>query len=254
MLHGNPSWSFYYRRLVLALRDSHRVIVPDHMGCGLSDKPQEYEYRLATHIDNLTALIEHLRLTRFSLCVHDWGGPIGCGYAIQHPRCIERMVVFNTTAFLTRHYPWRILACRIPGLGDFAIRRLNFFARGAVHMGVGHRLSRAVRKAYLMPYDSYANRIANLRFVQDIPLSSTHPSWAIAKHIQRRLAALQHVPMLICWGDRDFCFTEYFLDEWRQRFPHAEVWRFADAGHYVLEDAHDRIVPLVSRFLAGDAG
>ena len=92
MLHGNPTWSFYYRNLVLALRDEHRVIVPDHMGCGLSDKPQEYTYTLRQHIDNLEHLLdEELQVPEVDLVVHDWGGAIGMGYAVRHPERIRQI-------------------------------------------------------------------------------------------------------------------------------------------------------------------
>jgi haloalkane dehalogenase len=252
LLHGNPTWSFYYRELVLALRDRFRVIVPDHLGCGLSDKPQDYPYRLANHIANLQRLIAHLKLDRYTLICHDWGGPIGFGAAVTHPERIERLVVFNTTCLVTDHYPRRILVCQWPLLGPLAIRGLNFFARGATRMAVCHRdrMTPAVKAGYLRPYDSYANRIANLRFVQDIPLRPSHPSWATAKSVEERLPLLAGKPMLICWGQRDFCFDDYFLDHWRRAFPHAQVHVFPDAGHYVVEDAADRIIPLLRDFLA----
>lgn len=250
MLHGNPTWSFYYRRLALALRDRYRVIVPDHIGCGFSDKPQDYPYRLATHIANLRRLVEHLQLTRFSLVVHDWGGPIGCGFAVTRPECLHRLVVLNTTIQVTTHYPRRILLCRWPLLGPLAVRGLNGFARAAVRLACTKPLTPAVKAGYLRPYDSYAHRIAILRFVQDIPLGEGDPSWATAEEIEAKVSCLGPVPKLICWGQRDFCFTQFFLDGWRARFPDARVHVFPEAGHYVLEDAFDEILPLVQAFLA----
>jgi haloalkane dehalogenase len=106
-----------------------------------------------------------------------------------------------------------------------------------------------VRAGYLAPYDSWANRIAVLRFVQDIPLRPGDPSYALISEVQDQLDRLLDVPMLICWGMRDFVFDRDFLQEWERRFPRAEVHSFADAGHYVLEDAAEEIVPLVRRFL-----
>ncbi len=249
MLHGNPTWSFFYRRLILELRQDYRVIVPDHMGCGFSDKPQHYPYCLSSHIANLTHLLEHLNLTRFSLFVHDWGGAIGLGYAVQHPDAIEKMVVFNTSPTLTNRFPMRILICRIPIIGEFLVRRLNFFVRAAVRMASVKKLPAPVRSGFIMPYQTYDNRIAVHRFVQDIPLSSRHPSWALAARIQEQLGALTGKPMLICWGDRDFCFTSFFLEAWKKQYPHAIIHRFPQAGHYVLEDALDEILPLIQRFM-----
>jgi len=128
MLHGNPTWSFYYRRLVLALKDQYRIIAPDHIGCGMSDKPQKYNYRLSQHIDNLDILLNKLNLKDITLVMHDWGGAIGMGWAAKRPDRVKNIVLFNTAAFLSPLIPFRIRICRIPILGDIAIRGLNAFA------------------------------------------------------------------------------------------------------------------------------
>jgi len=252
MLHGNPTWSFMYRHLAQALAPTHRVIVPDHIGCGLSDKPGDWSYRLADHVANLETLLNgRLGLERLSLVVHDWGGAIGMGYAIRHPDRIDRLVILNTASFLLSRCPWRIRVCTWHGFGALAIRGGNAFARAALRMAVGkeHRLDRATRAGFLYPYDSWAHRIAHLRFVQDIPLRRGHPTWDTMATIQKNLHLLGEKPMLICWGGQDFCFHDGFLAVWQSYFPKAETHRFADAGHYVLEDAGDRIIPLVRGFL-----
>ncbi|MCX7048095.1 MAG: alpha/beta fold hydrolase [Candidatus Sumerlaeota bacterium] len=252
MLHGNPTWSFYYRKLALGMRDSYRVIVPDHVGCGLSDKPQQYEYRLEQHIANVGRLVEALKLERLNLAVHDWGGAIGFGFALRRPEIVKRFVVFNTAAFLSPNIPWRIAICRTPGFGDLAIRGFNAFARAAIFMACAkrERMTPAVRAGYLAPYNSWANRIATLRFVQDIPMSPRDQSYALMKTIDEQLGRFQNHPMLICWGAKDFCFNDSFLRTWRERFPKARIERFEDAGHYVVEDAHEEIIPLMRRFLS----
>ncbi|GAB4210798.1 MAG: alpha/beta fold hydrolase [Roseiflexaceae bacterium] len=249
MLHGNPTWSFYYRRLVLALRDRHRVIVPDHLGCGLSDKPQGYTYRLADHIDNLARLIWELDLDEADLVLHDWGGAIGMGCAVWGALRVRRIVVLNTAAFLSYRVPLRIAACKLPLFGDLAIRGLNGFAGAATLMAVERPMDPLVREGFLLPYRNYHDRIANLRFVQDIPLHPWHPTWPVVDAINSRLPQLRDTPMLILWGGRDWCFNDHFLAGWMQRFPQADVRRFDDAGHYVLEDAHEEIVPRVRAFL-----
>lgn len=252
MLHGNPTWSFLYRNLICGLRDSHRVIAPDHVGCGLSDKPQEYPYRLATHIGNLEHLIDHLGLADITLAMHDWGGAIGCGYAVRHPNRVRRLIVFNTAAFFGRT-PWRIRLCRLPLFGPVAVRGLNAFARCAIHMACSNRrrMTKDIRAGYLLPYDSYAHRVGILRFVQDIPVGRSHPTYSLIESIDAGLAWLRGLPVLICWGLRDFCFDEAFLAAWTDRFPEAEVHRFAEAGHYVIEDAGEQIMPIVRAFLGG---
>ena len=252
MVHGNPTWSFYYRNLAGGLRSDHRVIVPDHIGCGLSDKPQDYEYRLAQHIENLERLlIDELKLEKFSLVVHDWGGAIGCGVAVRHPERVTKMVVLNTAAFILPDCPKRIRVCRIPGFGALAVRGFNAFAGAAVHMAIAHqeRMTPQVKAGYLAPYGNWHDRVATLRFVEDIPLRPSHPSWKTMEELGQKLPLLGGKPMLICWGGQDFCFHDGFLKEWTVRFPNATVHRFADADHYVLEDAGERILPLIREFL-----
>jgi len=252
MLHGNPTWSFYYRTLIAEFRKTHRVIAPDHMGCGLSDKPQAYPYTLARHIANLETLLDSLKLERITLFLHDWGGPIGMGYALRHPERVKRFVIFNTAAFPAARIPLRINICKLPLFGALAVRGFNAFAGLAPAMACAKqdRMTPAVRAGYLAPYDSYAHRIAVLKFVQDIPVSPAHPTYALVQQIGAGLSAFKDRPMLIIWGERDWCFTTAFLAEWQQRFPQAEVHRLSEAGHYVVEDAHEQIIPRVREFFA----
>ena len=250
MLHGNPSWSYLYRNLVTRLRDRFRVIVPDHMGCGFSDKPQDYSYTLRSHIDNLTTLLDHLGVERCSLVVHDWGGAIGMGWAIDHQEQVDRICILNTAAFLSHRIPLRINICRIPLLGKLIIQGCNGFAWPATFMAVTTKMSKEVTAGFVHPYDTWDNRIATHRFVQDIPLQKSHPSWPELSRIDSKLSTLQEKPMLICWGGKDFCFNDHFYDEWQQRFPDAESHYFAAAGHYILEDAFDEVAPLVDKFFS----
>jgi haloalkane dehalogenase len=255
MLHGNPTWSFYYRRLVAELRGSYRCIAPDHIGCGLSDKPGDdhYAYTLRRRVDDLEALLDHLRLDAgLTLVLHDWGGMIGMAYAHRHPERISRLVVLNTAAFRMpagQRLPRSLWLCRNTPAGPLLVRGLNAFCRGAAHFCTRRPLPPAVRAAYLAPYDSWRHRIAILRFVQDIPLSPGDPAYGLVAEVEAGLYGFTDVPMLICWGLRDFVFDQPFLDEWRRRFPAAEVRTFPEAGHYVLEDAGEEIGPLVSDFL-----
>lgn len=250
-VHGNPTWSFTFRHLVRAFRDERRLVVPDHIGCGLSDKPQDWSYRLSDHIDNLEALVLALDLHHITLVLHDWGGAIGMGLAGRHPDRIARLVILNSAAFLSDRVPLRIRVCRAPILGRFLVRRLNAFAGLAPRMALADpkRLSSAARRGLLLPYDSYANRVAIDAFVADIPLSQTHPSYAALSEIDRSLILFQGRPTLILWGERDFCFTPHFRAQWQARFPDARVVPIADAGHYVLEEAPAIVERELRRFL-----
>lgn len=250
MLHGNPTWSFFYRDLVRALSPQFRCIVPDHVGMGLSDKPPGYAYTLATRIADIEALVASLGLRRVHLVVHDWGGAIGCGFATRHPELIGRIVILNTAAFRTRQIPLRILACRTPGLGPLLIRGLNGFAGPATWMSTHLRkLTAHEKRAYLFPYDSWANRVAVNAFVQDIPRDSSHPSWETLAEIENNLDVLASHPILIVWGGRDFCFNYHFLNRWVKIFPKAELHPMAQAGHYVLDDAGPKALAPIGEFL-----
>jgi len=255
MIHGNPSWSFYYRNLALALRGNSRVVAPDHIGCGLSDKPgdDKYDYTLRTRVDDLEFLLDSLGIKeKITLIVHDWGGMIGMTYAVRHPERIKKIVILNTGAFFLpegKSFPLALRLCRTP-LGAALIRGFNAFARGAAWVGCkSRRLSRELRDAYAAPYDTWANRIATLRFVEDIPLAPGDRAYPVVLETQEKLGSLSALPMLICWGMKDFVFDRYFLEEWKRRFPGAEIHTFPDCGHYSLEDAKEQVIPLVKRFI-----
>jgi pimeloyl-ACP methyl ester carboxylesterase len=251
-LHGNPTWSFYYRELIKYFSKRYRVIVPDHIGCGLSEKPQVYSYRLNDHIDNVLYLIHSLGLKQVNLIVHDWGGAIGMGVATMAPSLVKRVVLMNTAAFISKHIPWRIAACRLPLIGEWMVRKLNAFAYPATFMASEKKLSDDVKKAYLFPYQNYRDRVAIARFVQDIPMEKDHPTYTTMQSIESRLKDLD-VPIALIWGAKDFCFTaKNFLSKWKEIYPNAEVHCFEDAGHYVLEDKAPQVLTIIEKFLESE--
>ncbi len=259
MLHGNPTWSFYYRNLVKSLRGQFRCIVPDHIGCGLSDKPssQRYSYSLADRIQDLTALLDHLAIDRCTLIVHDWGGMIGAAWAVRHAEQVRSLVAMNTAAFrkpASKKLPTALWLGRNTWLGTVLIRGLNLFCSSAASVGVQRKpLPPEVRKEYLRPYNSWRNRIAVDRFVKTIPLAEHDPGFDIILEVEQGLAALRDRPIMCAWGLRDFVFDQHFLNEWLVRFPHAVVHRYEDAGHYVLEDAEDDLRQRIHAFLTANA-
>jgi haloalkane dehalogenase len=254
-VHGNPTWSFYYREVVRAFRGSHRVVVPDHVGCGLSDKPGDgdYDYTLARRVEDLGSLLDHLALDEINLMVHDWGGAIGLAWAARHPERVRRLIILNTGAFhlpAGKSLPWQLWVVRNTPVGALLVRGFNAFARGATHLAATRtRLPKELRDAYCAPYDSWSARISNLRFVQDIPLASSDPAYGVVTETSEKLSLLADKPILICWGSRDFVFDHHFLAEFRRIFPAAQVREFDDCGHYVLEDAPEEIIELMRGFL-----
>lgn len=256
MLHGNPTWSFYYRNLVLALRDRYRCIVPDHIGCGLSDKPsrEEYDYSLQSRIDDLEALLESLSLRdRVTLILHDWGGMIGMAWAVRHAHRIRRVIASNTAAFplpAQKRLPWTLWVARNTRIGAWLILRLNAFCRAAARWCVTRRpLPPEIRSMYLAPYDTPEHRLAVLKFVQTIPLKPSDPGYAIVAETARSLGRLQHLPVLLLWGMKDFVFDHHFQAAWRSYFPQAESVAWPDCGHYLLEDAGREAIMKIKDFL-----
>ncbi len=256
MVHGNPSWSFYYRGLVKRLSPSYRCIVPDHIGCGYSEKPSDdrYNYTLASRVDDLEALVNKLDLQNVRLVVHDWGGMIGMAWAVRNPERVKQIVVLNTGAFHNPKglkLPPQLWVVRNTPLGSLLVRGLNGFARGAtLTCTTRKKLTPDIVNGYVAPYDSWQDRIATLRFVEDIPLKPGDEAWDTVTATAEGLAKFADTPMMICWGMKDFVFDEAFLVEWERRFPNAGVHRFDDCGHYVLEDAQEEIGELVQTFFA----
>ena len=251
MVHGNPTWSFYYRELIQSLQATHRAVAVDHVGCGLSDKPQDYRYQLAQHIENLVSLIEHLDLRHATLVAHDWGGAIGLG-AVQTCRDrFDRIVLLNTGAFPPPFIPFRIRVCRWPIFGRLAVQGFNGFARAAITMATEQPggLEPEVAAGFLAPYNSWANRIATYQFVKDIPLTNSHPTWNVLKRIEDQLHELSDKEIHLCWGMKDWCFRPECLERFIQHWPNANVVRFENAGHYVLEDEIDSIKLLFKQWL-----
>lgn len=253
LVHGNPTWSFYWRDLVRAWRDRYRVVAIDLIGCGLSEKPPvaEYSYRLAQRVADVGQLIEALDLRDITLVAHDWGGGIGMGAAVAAPERFARFVLMNTAAFRAPRCPWQIRLCHVPVFGQVAVQGLNLFVRAALRTTVEkpERMTPAVRAGYSAPYDSWANRVGVYRFVFDIPLRASHPSYQTLVDIEAGLAKFRQHPVCLIWGMQDWCFSPWFLDRFLEFFPQAEVHRLADAGHYVVEDAHEQIAPLVEEFI-----
>jgi haloalkane dehalogenase len=231
-----------------------RCVVPDHVGCGRSDVPPPgaYEYVLERRVEDVCALLDVLELDGITLVLHDWGGMIGLAAALRRPERVRRLVILNTAGFGLppgRRLAWPIALARDLPLSTLLVRGANAFVRGAALTCTARPLSRTARAAYLAPHGSWGDRVSVDRFVKDIPLREGDRSHALVDEVSRRLGELADRPALVCWGRRDYVFDDAFLAEWRRRLPRAEVHTFDDAGHWVLEDAHERIVPLVRHFV-----
>ncbi len=257
MLHGNPTWSFYYRHLIRSFSERYRMIAPDHIGCGFSDKPSadNYSYTLSRRVDDFETFLSILSIhEKITLVLHDWGGMIGMTYAVRHPERIKRIILLNTAAFFPprgKKLPLRLRLIRhFPVLSKPAVQGLNLFARGALLMAARKPIPGDVKRCLVAPYDSWNNRIATYHFVRDIPVFPSDPSYSVVDEVSRNLYRLREIPMLVCWGRHDFVFDLDYLEEWRQRFPEAETHLIDEAGHYILEDSPEKVETYMAGFLS----
>ena len=243
-VHGNPTWSFLFRRPLRHFAPGMRTVAVDHIGCGLSDKPQDFSYRLEQHIDHLEEFVLHQDLSNIRLMVHDWGGAIGLGVAGRHPERFSQLVIGNTAAFRSERMPWLLKVARTPSVGQLLIRGLNAFAGLTPTLGaaVPQRVTPAAKEGYLLPYNSWAHRIATYRFVADIPMDEGHPSYSTLSEVESNLSKLSHLPTLLLWGEKDWVFTPHFLTRFFDYFPQARARSYPDCGHLLLEEAPDRVI------------
>jgi haloalkane dehalogenase len=256
MVHGNPSWSFYFRELVKGLSGTNRCIVPDHIGMGLSDRPGEerYTYTLKSRIDDLDKLMERLAPSGpVNLVLHDWGGMIGMGWAVRHPERVKSIVAFNTACFrlpVEKKFPGllRILRGSVSGVPIRASRLARRFVLS--NCVAKRKLSPEAMDAYLSVCDGWKESLAVHRFVQDIPLAPEDPAWDVVADIESKLGAFAETPMLLPWGLKDWVFDQAFLNGWTRRFHKAAVRPFEDCGHFLLEDAPEELVPQIRDFVA----
>ena len=253
LLHGNPTSARLYRSLIAALVPDHRCIAPDHLGFGRSDAPPEASYRPPAHATRLHALLHHLDLRDLTLVMHDWGGPIGLSYALQHPDRIRRLVLTNTWAWPLLHRPLIRLFGALVGspLGRALIERANAFARLVMPLTLG---------TFSLPPPSWIDAYAT---ALDAP-ARRHACWTFARSLTHETAWLRSLwshrsrlrscPALLCWGMADPAFgTEQTLRRWRTVLPRAEAYRWPDVGHYLPEEAGPAFTARVQSFLRSTA-
>ncbi len=256
MVHGDPTWGFLYRNFIPPLSQQYRCIVPDQMGMGKSAVPQERSlYRLEQHCANLEALLLHLDVGDITLVLHDWGGPVGLGFATRHPKRIKRLVLMNTWAFA----PWpggpfpRLLEIIRSERGEAFVLRKNGYLEPALVGTTYHseKLTKNVMEAYRAPFPTPESRLAMLCWSRDIPLHESDVSYAEMKRIERGLSLFRGIPVLLVWGMQDPVIPTSVLHRWQQEYPHARTHEIEDASHFLQEDAPERIVQWIEMFLKG---
>jgi pimeloyl-ACP methyl ester carboxylesterase len=252
LMHGNPAWGYLYRNFIPPLaRAGHRVIVPDLLGAGRSDKPDDPEvYRVRRHAERTEQLLESLDLRGATLVPHDWGMH-SLYWAIRHPERLRGLFILNTIAHRRREpiklpLPIKLFRSRVTGpllvKQLDVVRRFFLFRFGLVHR---ERLTAEIKRAYLAPNPTAASRTGVLTFLREIPTGPDDPGSRFWGELEDGLERYFHdKPVGISWGMRDAAFTPAVLDQlWLGTFPNAVVTRVPDAGHFIQEDAHERVVP-----------
>ena len=259
LLHGNPTWGYLYRNFIGPLTAAgHRAIVPDHLGFGRSDKPDRPEhYTIRRHAGRLEALLESLDLRGAVVVPQDWGGPIGLYWAGRHAERVGGLFLLNTFAHRPPEkveLPLPLRVFRLPIAGELTVKGLDLFKRVFLfRAGVVHpeRVDATARAAYRAPHPTWSSRTPILVFPRQIPAAPEGPVSDLLAEIEASLAAVADRPVAIAWAMRDIAFTPAVLERlWMPTFPRAQVTRLDDAGHYLQEDAHERIVPALLEFLA----
>ncbi len=247
MIHGNPTWSFYYRNLIKDLSKNSRVIAVDHLNCGLSSRSEKF-HRYNDRIEHIIGLINSLKLKSFSIIGHDWGGAISVGVATRLKNKTESLILMNTACYPSSNIPKRIAMCRLPLLGTFLNQFSNGFLRSSFVMGTSKGLDPKVKKGYLYPYTHSSNRKSIDDFVKDIPMEVDHPSFKTMEKVGHDAKEL-NIPVLLLWGEDDFCFNMKFFNEMKSHFKNVKAFSFKGVGHYVLEDAYENCLHKISEFI-----
>jgi haloalkane dehalogenase len=252
LVHGTPSWSFEWRAQVAALAKTNRVIAPDHLGFGLSDKVIRADVlRPADHARRLLALVDALDLRDLTLVVHDFGGPIGLPVALERSTRVRAVVVVNSWMWAHGDDPkiGRMSRLVASAFGRWLYLALNASARFIVPMAFGDRakLTRAIHQHYLGPFATRADRLAT--WVCGVELAGSDPYYAT---LWERRAALAEKPLTLAWGTADPAFDGRYLARWRAAFPAARVEEMAGAGHFPQEEAPERVTEIVRRAARGD--
>jgi haloalkane dehalogenase len=241
-VHGTPTWSFEYRHLIRALSGQHRCIAPDHLGFGLSQRPAGFDYRPESHAQVLAELVDRLGLERFTLVVHDYGGPIGLPLALDRPQRVRRLVVLNSWMWRLADDPRMARGARLLGgrFGRLLYRRANLSLRSLMPYANGdrERLTPAIHRQYLSAFPDADSRGRVL-------WSLAHGLLGSSDHFEslwQRRRRLAEIPSLVLWGMRDRALGPQLLDRWRQALPQARVVELGDAGHWPHEEVPGVVV------------
>jgi haloalkane dehalogenase len=246
MVHGNPVWSFVYRKFIKHFSKNYRCIAPDHIGFGLSDKPSGWDYLPEIHAENLKSLLDHLNCKSITLIVGDWGGPIGLSYALYKPDKVKALVIMNTWMWSVKgdlHFEG---FSRLMGgiIGRFLIKRFNFFVKVLMKRMFQADIPYSLHQHYIKPLEKPSERKGCWIFPKRI-IGSTN--WL--DELWSKKDEIKNISSLILWGKKDIAFREKELRKWMTFLNDAETHKFENIGHFVPEELKESDYPIIDEFL-----
>ena len=248
-LHGNPTWSFFFRNLILLLKRDFRCIAIDHIGYGMSDKPQKYQYNIATHIENAIHFAEAMKFKKFHIVAQDFGVAIAMAMAERWPERITSMAFLNSTVSRLTTLPSMLLFFKFPVFTFLFARLLNLFVRLNIHFGTVGVLDRDVIKGYLWPYRHFSDRIAIAGAIEDVPWLPDHPSMETLERLINKAYLLENKKIKFFWANDDMRYSSVALYSWRDVLPNAWLKTYDRVGHLSLEDSEE-VVSDVRAFIS----
>lgn len=246
-VHGTPSWSFDFRNVIKNLQATHRCIALDHIGFGLSDKPETYDYSTQNHSETLAQFITALNLHNIILVLHDFGGPIGFQVALRFPERVKKMVILNSWLWSSASDPDFVKLSRIlkNPLLPFLYRYLNFSPRFILPQSFGDKkLNPKLRSQYTKPFANKAERNGALAFARSL---LNDQAWFETLWYQREI--FKHTPILFIWGMKDPVIKPHYLQKFVAGFPNGQVHQLETSGHFPQEEEPEKVSKAIGDFI-----
>ncbi|WP_219290323.1 alpha/beta fold hydrolase [Arthrospiribacter ruber] len=246
-VHGTPSWSFDFRKVIKELQRDARCIAIDHIGFGLSDKPKDYDYSTQNHALTLEQFIVEKDLQNITLVLHDFGGPIGIAVALKYPERVKGIIILNSWLWSSKgdpEYEKFVKILRSPLL-PFLYRKLNFSPRYILpkSFGPNNKPEKRILKHYSKPFSKSSERNGTLAFAMSL---LNDQDWFETLWEQKE--KLLDKPMLFIWGLADPIITPKNLEKFKLGFPKANVYQLEGSGHFPQEERPEDVVAAIRRF------
>ncbi len=246
-VHGTPSWSFDYRNIIKNLKEHYRCVAIDHIGFGLSSKPEHYDYSPQNHSNTLEKFVLAQALENITLVVHDFGGPIGLNFAIQHPEKIKNLIILNSWLWSSENDPDYIKLKKIlkSPLLPFLYRYLNFSPKFILPQSFGDKkLPKNLLKQYTKPFADRTQRNGTLAFAQSL---LNDQDWF--EQLWNKRKTIAEKPTLFVWGMKDNVIKPHNLEKFQSSFSNSKTMKLEKSGHFPQEEQPEKVIKAISDFL-----